>query len=367
MLRTFGIVPAEAAKQDAMLESLAPDSVLSLNFSVLLLASCTISTFGLLVNNAAVIIGAMIIAPLISPIQAFAYGALEARLSLLRSSAVTLAAGSVAAVLLAALLSRLVALPNISAEILARSKPTLLDLGIALAAGAVCGFARVRPAVSASLAGTAIAVALMPPLCVIGIGLAHGASRLALGATLLYVTNLLGITVACMAVYGMAGFRLHRYAGRAYAVASILIAVLAIPLALSFLSLLRQSRLEYTLRHELLTNTQTFHRVRLVDAEFNWLTTPPIVTLTVRSSEPITPSQVDALQNFAQARRDSGSISSSRSPHSRKSPGPTSMPSASTMKARPHNRGGGELSPGSEKDGNAGPSFRRGRLCRCRR
>jgi uncharacterized hydrophobic protein (TIGR00271 family) len=293
---------ADALRQTAMLESLAPDSLLSLNFAVLLLASCTIATLGLLVNNAAVIIGAMIIAPLISPIQAFAYGALEARLRLLRSSALTLLVGSFAAVSLAALLSKLVALPNVSAEILARSRPTLLDLGIALAAGAVCGFARVRPAVSASLAGTAIAVALMPPLCVIGIGLAHGRLGLAWGSTLLYVTNLLGITVACMAVYGIAGFRLHRYAGRAYAVAFALIALLAIPLALSFFSLVRQTRLEYTLRHELLTNTQTFHRVHLVDAEFNWLAAPPLVTLTVRSSEPITPTQVDALQNFARAK-----------------------------------------------------------------
>jgi uncharacterized hydrophobic protein (TIGR00271 family) len=298
----FKIRPADAARQDAMLKSLTPDSVLSLNFAVLLLASCTIATFGLLINNSAVIIGAMIVAPLISPIQAFAYGALEARLSLLRASALTLLAGSFAAVSLAAILSRIVALPNLSAEILARSRPTLLDLGIALAAGVVCGFARVRPAVSASLAGTAIAVALMPPLCVIGIELAHGRAGLALGATLLYVTNLLGITVACMVVYGIAGFRLNRHAGRTYAVAIALIAVLAIPLALSFVSLLRQSRLEYALRHELLTNTQTFHRVRLVDTQFNWLATPPLVTLTVRSSDPVTSSQVDALENFARAK-----------------------------------------------------------------
>jgi uncharacterized hydrophobic protein (TIGR00271 family) len=298
----FRITAADAAKQDSMLRALTPDSLLSVNFAVLLLASCTIATFGLLVNNSAVIIGAMIIAPLISPIQAFAYGALEGRLSLLRASSLTLLAGTFAAVLLSALLSRLVALPNLSPEILARSRPTLLDLGIALAAGVVCGFARVRPAVSASLAGTAIAVALMPPLCVIGIELAHGRAGLALGATLLYVTNLLGITAACMAVYGIAGFRLHRHAGRAYAVAVTLIAVLAIPLALSLFSLLRQSRLEYALRHELISNTQTFHRVHLVDTEFNWLAAPPLVTLTVRSSEPVTPSQVDALEKFARAK-----------------------------------------------------------------
>lgn len=302
MLRVLTIRPATAAEHTAMLNSLIPESLLSLNFSILLLSSCTIATFGLLVNNVAVIIGAMIIAPLISPIQAFAYGALEGRLSLLRYSTVTLLVGSCAAIALSALLSKLIALPSLGSEILARSKPTLLDLGIALAAGVVCGFAKVRPAVSASVAGTAIAVALMPPLCVIGIAMAHGRASLALGATLLYVTNLLGITIACMGVYAVAGFRISRHAGRAFAVASAVIALLAIPLALSFLSLLRQSRLEYTLRHELLTDTQTFHRVRLVDSEFDWLSTPPLVRMTVRSNGTITPGQVDALQNFARAK-----------------------------------------------------------------
>jgi len=244
----------------------------------------------------------MIIAPLILPIQAFAFGALEGRIALLRSSAFTLIAGSCAAVILAAALSSLIGLPTLGGEIVARSRPTLLDLGVALAAGLVCGFARVRPAVSASLAGTAIAVALMPPLCVIGIGLAHADSRLALGASLLYVTSLLGIMLACMAIYAIAGFRTHRHAGRAFALASALIVVLAIPLAVSFLSLLRQSRLESALKHELLSNTKTFHRVRLVDMEFSWLSSPPLVTLTVRSNDPITPNQVNFLQAFARAR-----------------------------------------------------------------
>lgn len=96
------VVPA--ADHQAMLESLTQDGLPTLNFSVLLLASCAIATFGLLGNNAAVIIGAMIIAPLILPIQAFAFGALEGHVALLRSSALTLIAGSCAAVLLAATL-----------------------------------------------------------------------------------------------------------------------------------------------------------------------------------------------------------------------------------------------------------------------
>lgn len=86
-------------------------------------------------------------------------------------------------------------------EVLARSEPTLLDLGIAIAAGGISGYAKVEPKVSSSLAGTAIAVALMPPVCVIGLGLSQADWSLSLGATLLYLTNLLGITLSCMLVF----------------------------------------------------------------------------------------------------------------------------------------------------------------------
>lgn len=91
-------------------------------------------------------------------------------------------------------------------EVVAPSKPTLLDLGIAVAAGGISGFAKVQPKVSGTLAGTAIAVALMPPICVIGLGLSQGNWSLSLGATLLYLTNLLGITLSCMLTFLIAGY-----------------------------------------------------------------------------------------------------------------------------------------------------------------
>ncbi len=83
-------------------------------------------------------------------------------------------------------------------EVLSRSKPNLLDLGIAIAASGISGYAKVNSKISASVAGTAIAVALMPPICVIGLGLAKFDLSLSLGATLLYLTNFLGISLACM-------------------------------------------------------------------------------------------------------------------------------------------------------------------------
>lgn len=73
--------------------------------------------------------------------------------------------------------------PAYGSEVLARSKPNLLDLGVAVAAGGISGFAKVQPKISATLVGTAIAVALMPLVCVIGLGLSQADWSLSLGAT----------------------------------------------------------------------------------------------------------------------------------------------------------------------------------------
>jgi uncharacterized hydrophobic protein (TIGR00271 family) len=177
-------------------ETLPADSRCTVNYIILVIASASIATFGLLENNVAAIIGAMIIAPLMAPIQGMAYGAIAGYGRLFRLALTTVAIGTLASVAIAVMIQAIVALPTFGSEIVGRSKPNLLDLGIAIAAGAVSGFSRVRPSISLTIVGTAVAVALMAPVCVIGIAIASASWHLALGALLLYATNLLGITVA---------------------------------------------------------------------------------------------------------------------------------------------------------------------------
>lgn len=282
----------------ALSKTLTEESACSSTYLALVVASSVIATLGLLENNAAVIIGAMIIAPLIVPIQALSFGAVVGDWRLLRRSVLTVGIGVVVSIAVAVALELIVALPVLGPEIVARSKPTLLDLGIALAAGAVSGFAKVRPSVSATIAGTAIAVALMPPICVIGISLAAGHVGLALGSSLLYVTNLFGITLASMIVYRLAGH--VRSADRGALITAVaLTAGVAVPLGVGFVELLRYSRLESTLRTALVSQTVTFKHVELVQTRVDWLRDPPVATLTVRSTEPITPIQVTYLERFA--------------------------------------------------------------------
>ncbi|MEG4939412.1 DUF389 domain-containing protein [Microcoleus sp. F4-D5] len=279
---------------------LLAESTLDIDYIVLILGSCIIATFGLLANSAAVIIGAMIIAPLMLPIRGLAFGAVEGNVLLFRKGLIALAVGTVLAIFLACFLGALVQIPDFGSEVLARSKPTLLDLGIAIAAGGISGYAKVQPKVSATLAGTAIAVALMPPICVIGLGLSQANWSLSLGASLLYLTNLLGITLSCMLTSLMAGYTpLHR-AGKALLWALALTTVLVIPLGVSFAELIEQAQLEASLKRALLNRTITFQRVELIKTDTNWLTKPPEVRLIVRSSEALTPKQVQLLEAFVE-------------------------------------------------------------------
>lgn len=279
---------------------LLEESTLDLNYIVLIFGSCVIATFGLLSNSAAVIIGAMIVAPLMLPIRGLAFGALKGNISLFRKGLTAIVIGTILAIILAWFLGYLVRLPDFGSEVVARSKPTLLDLGIAVAAGGISGFAKVQPKVSGTLAGTAIAVALMPPICVIGLGLSHANWSLSLGASLLYLTNLLGITLSCMLTFLIAGYIPLYRARKALIWALTLTAILLIPLGVSFAELLRQSQLEVSLKRALLNRTITFQRVELIKSDTNWLTKPPEVSLTVRTSQPLTPKQVQLLERFVE-------------------------------------------------------------------
>ncbi|HAJ59615.1 MAG TPA: TIGR00341 family protein [Cyanobacteria bacterium UBA8543] len=279
---------------------LLEESTLDINYVVLILGSCVIATLGLLTNSAAAIIGAMIVAPLMLPIRGLAFAALEGNVILFRKALTAIVVGTILAIVLAWFLGSLVRLPEFGSEVVARSKPTLLDLGIAVAAGGISGFAKVQPKVSGTLAGTAIAVALMPPICVVGLGLSQVNWSLSLGASLLYLTNLLGITLSCMLTFLMAGYAPLYRAHKALTWALALTAILLFPLGVSFAKLIGQAQLEASLKRALLNRTITFQRVELIKSDTNWLIEPPEVRLTVRSSEALTPKQVQLLEAFVE-------------------------------------------------------------------
>jgi uncharacterized hydrophobic protein (TIGR00271 family) len=210
-------------------------------FFVLTVLSSTIAAFGLVNDSAAVVIGAMLVAPLMTPILAVAAAitegwgrrALDALSIVVAGALVGIAIGIAVGLLVPSLRTGL----ELPGEILARTEPNLVDLGIALAAGAAAGFVAVRTEASGALPGVGIAVALVPPLATIGITLGVGEWSLAWGALLLFVTNLVAIVLAAgfvLLAAGLAAFRDFegaRSAGLATRLVWMGLLVVAIPLA----------------------------------------------------------------------------------------------------------------------------------------
>ena len=239
-----------------------------------------------------------------SPIRSVAFGILEGDLELAVTGLKALGVGTLVSVALSAFLGLGSGFLAYGTEVLARSSPTLLDLGIAIAAGGISGYAKVQPKLSSTLAGTAIAVALMPPLCVVGLGIAQFDAALTIGASLLYCTNLLGITLACMLAFFLAGYSPFRRARRPISFVVLLTSLLIIPLGLGLVELVRQNQLEANVKRALLEETQTFQNMQLVSSYTNWQASPPEVYMAVNASEPISPQQVSMLENYIAGRMD---------------------------------------------------------------
>jgi len=182
-------------------------------FATLLVLSTTIAAFGLVANSAAVVIGAMLVAPLMTPMLALASSLVYGEMRRFIGSLTLIVAGTFAAIavgwLVALLASGSVAAGAFDSEILARTAPSLLDLGIAIAAGLAGGYVLTHKGSGASLPGVAIAVALVPPLATVGVTLKLGSTDLARGALLLYTTNLIAIVLSAAVVMMASGFVPH--------------------------------------------------------------------------------------------------------------------------------------------------------------
>ena len=198
-------------------------------YILLMFLSSVIATLGLLADSAPAIIGAMIIAPMMSPIMGLAYGLARFDVGVIAVSSVSILAGIILVIAVSGLLTGLVGSRLAGHEILSRTQPTLIDFGIALAAGCAAAFAHSRPSIQNSVAGVAIAVSLVPPLAVAGIGLVFGdnatdvggvalrnqgpaASDMGVfyGALLLFFTNFVAILCVAALVFVLQGFGLPR-------------------------------------------------------------------------------------------------------------------------------------------------------------
>jgi len=209
-------------------------------YLVLMLLSTFIATLGLFGNSSPVIIGAMILAPLMSPIISLSMGVLRQDQTLILNSSKTIGWGVLLGYLCAIIITWLTPLNISNDEIMARVRPNLLDLGIAVASGIAGAYASAKTEISKTLAGVAIAVALVPPLAVSGIGLGWMDWDIFRGAFLLFFTNLAGMVMAAAITFLLLGFSPFRLARRGLVYSLIVVFLVSLPLFFGFVDMVRE-------------------------------------------------------------------------------------------------------------------------------
>lgn len=229
------------------------DGKLSEHYLFMTAMSGGIAVLGLLLASPAVVIGAMLLSPLMGPIMGLGFALAIGDWDWLKRSMRTLLIGSVMAVLLCAALVFLSPIQSVTTEIASRTRPNLFDLFVALFSALAGAYAMIRGREGA-IVGVAIATALMPPLAVIGFGLATWNWTVFSGALLLFVTNFITIALTAFGMAKLYGFRANLSKGQSqfqnFAVVMVFMA-LAVPLAFSLQRIAWEANAQRIVRSEI--------------------------------------------------------------------------------------------------------------------
>ena len=233
--RKLPLLPKATAEEFKKLFTvLRENAELTSAFVIMMILSTLIATFGLFGDSSPVIIGAMILAPIISPIVSFSMGMVRYDTKMLKTGIISILFGTLVSLFFAAIITILIPMKVHTSVIDARLSPNLLDLGIAVVSGIAAAYAHAKEGIAKSLAGVAIAVALVPPLAVAGIGIGWWDWEVFSGAFLLYLTNLAGIILFSGFTFLILGFAPFKRAKIGLIYGLLIILLVAVPLSFSF-------------------------------------------------------------------------------------------------------------------------------------
>ena len=296
--RSLPVLPRASTEQfQDLFKVLRENSFISTAFMVMMILSTLIATFGLFGNSSPVIIGAMILAPVIAPIVSFSMGMVRYDVPMLKESFITITAGTLVSLAVAAAVSILIPLRVLTPEIEARLSPTLLDMGIAVSSGIAAAYAHANEGIAKSLAGVAIAVALVPPLAVAGIGIGWWDWQVFSGAILLYATNLAGIILFGGLTFLLLGFAPFKRAKMGLVYTLVIVILVAVPLSLSFNRIMQEASITRTLEGAAIENVV----LRDVRIRFG---NPMVVSLRLVGPENITSERIQAVKEEIEKKID---------------------------------------------------------------
>ncbi len=188
-------------------ESIEVNSKWSFDFVALICFSTALAALGLMLNSAPVIIGAMLVAPLMTPILGASLSLIQGNRVLMVDCSKSLLFGYFCALILGVLLGIFGSLYGVTDQMESRSEPDVPDLLIALISGMAAAYCYSRPRLVSALAGVAIAAALVPPIATAGIAIALAEQEIAIGATLLFTTNVVFIVIGASVTFFTLGIR----------------------------------------------------------------------------------------------------------------------------------------------------------------
>lgn len=177
----------------------------NVDFVVMMGLSTALAAFGLLNNSAAAVIGAMLVAPLMSPLLGAGFALVQGNFRLFRACIKAMSYGTAVSLPVSFVIGIITPGYDPTMEIEARGQVNLLDLGVALASGMAAAYAMARPNLAATLSGVAIAAALVPPLAVVGIAAGSGEFALSGYSAVLFLTNVVAIILGAGLVFRLIG------------------------------------------------------------------------------------------------------------------------------------------------------------------
>ena len=262
----FSFASEERFKE--LFQVLRVDAKINHTFLALMVLSTILASLGLFANSTAVIIGAMLVAPLMTPIVSLSMGLLRGDTDMIKDSLLKIFVGVVLALLASSAMAFLLPYSQVTPEMKMRINPTLLDLGVAILSGIIAAYAKSFKEIIQNLAGVAIAVALVPPLAVAGIGLGYGEFSLFGGAFLLFFTNLVGIIIAAVMTFNVLGFSNVVKSKKSVLFIFALMLSVSYPLYISYDQMIQKYKIANTLeQHRFIVNNK-YIIVKSVDVNF---------------------------------------------------------------------------------------------------
>jgi uncharacterized hydrophobic protein (TIGR00271 family) len=259
-----------AVDQAEVTERRREDSRMSEHYLFMTAMSGGIAVLGLLLSSPAVVIGAMLLSPLMGPIMGLGFALAIGDWQWLKASLRTLLLGSVMAVLLCACLVFLSPIQGITSEIAARTRPNLFDLFVALFSALAGAYAMIRGREGA-IVGVAIATALMPPLAVVGFGLATWNWTVFSGSLLLFVTNFITIALTAFGMARLYGFRANLSRGQSRVQSLMVLAVfllLAVPLGFALQRIAWEANAQRIVRSEIRAQFEAGSKLDTLELDF---------------------------------------------------------------------------------------------------